>query len=84
MLKWATFWEILLPSLGNVNDYVIYDSISYEIDCSNYQAAYFRESKRSLKSRSDEHKRSFRNGNCDKNEITKHCWEADLNFNWDQ
>ena len=22
MFKWATFWEILLPSSGNVNDYV--------------------------------------------------------------
>ena len=21
---------------------------------------------------------------CDKNEITKHCWEADHNFSWDQ
>ena len=27
---------------------------------------------------------TFRNCNCDKNEITKHCWEADHNFNWDQ
>ena len=84
MLKRATSWEILLPLLGNVNDYVIYDSISYEIDCSNCQAVYFCESKRSLKSRSDEHKGSFRNCNCDKNEIAKHCWEAHLNFNWDQ
>ena len=22
--------------------------------------------------------------NCDKNEIAKHCWEADHNFSWDQ
>ena len=36
------------------------------------------------KSRSDEHKRSVRNYDCDKNEIAKHCWEADHNFNWDQ
>ena len=42
------------------------------------------ESKRSLKSRSDEHKRSVRNCDCDKNEIAEHCWEADHNFNWDQ
>ena len=58
--------------------------IVYEIDCSNCQAVYFSESKRSLKSRSDEHKRSVRNCDCDKNEIAKHCWEADHNFNWDQ
>ena len=45
---------------------------------------YYGESKRSLKSRSDEHKRSVRNCDCDKNEIAKHCWEADHNFNWDQ
>ena len=44
----------------------------------------FGESKRSLKSRSDEHKRSVRNCDCDKNEIAKYCWEADHNFNWDQ
>ena len=60
------------------------NNIVYEIDCSNCQAVYFGESKRSLKSRSDEHKRSVRNCDCDKNEIAKHCWEADHNFNWDQ
>ena len=60
------------------------NNIVYEIDCSNCEAVYFGESKRSLKSRSDEHKRSVRNCNCDKNEIAKHCWEADHNFSWDQ
>ena len=59
-------------------------NIVYEIDFSNCEAVYFGESKRSLKSRSDEHKRSVRNCDCDKNEIAKHCWEADHNFNWDQ
>ena len=57
------------------------NNIVYEIDCSNCEAVYFGESKRSLKSRSDEHKRSVRNGDCDKNEIAKHCWEGDHNFN---
>ena len=28
--------------------------------------------------------RSARNCDCDKNEIAKHCWEADHNFNWGQ
>ena len=60
------------------------NNIVCEIDCKNCQAVYFGESKRSLKSRSDEHKRSLRNCDCDKNEIAKHCWEADHNFNWDQ
>ena len=60
------------------------NNIVYEIDCSNCQAVYFGESKWSLKSHSDEHKRSIRNCNCDKNEIGKHCWEADHNINWDQ
>ena len=45
---------------------------------------YFRESKRFLKSRSDEHKRSVRNCDCEKNETAKKCWEADHNFSWDQ
>ena len=56
------------------------NNIVYEIDCSNCQAVYFGESKWSLKSHSDEHKRSIRNCDCDKNEIAKHGWEADHNF----
>ena len=60
------------------------NNIVYETDCGNSEAFYFGESKRSLKSRSDEHKRSARNCDCDKNEIAKYCWEADHNFNWDQ
>ena len=46
------------------------NNIVYEIDWSNCQAVYFGE--------------STRNCDCDKNEIAKHCWEADHNFNWDQ
>ena len=42
------------------------------------------ESKRSLKSRSEEHKRSVRYCDCEKNEIEKHCWEVDCNFSLDQ
>ena len=45
------------------------NNIVYEVDCSNCQAVYFGESKSSLKSRSDEHKRSTRNCDCDKNKI---------------
>ena len=60
------------------------NNIVYEINCSNCIVVCFSESKRSLKSRSDEHKISVRNWDYDKNEIVKHCWEADHNFNWDQ
>ena len=60
------------------------NNIVCQTDCCNCEAVYFGESKRSLKSRSDEHKRSVRNCDCDENEIAKHCWEADHNFNWDQ
>ena len=56
----------------------------YEIDCSNCEVVYIRESKQPLKSHLHESKRSFRNCNCEKNEIAKHCWEADHNFNWYQ
>ena len=59
------------------------NNIVYDMNCSNWEAVYFGESKRSLKSRSDEHKRSVRNCDCDKNEIAKQYWE-DHNFNWDQ
>ena len=61
------------------------NNIVYEIDCSsNFEAVYLGESKRYLESHSDEHKRFVSNCDCDKNEIAKHCWEADHNFNWDQ
>ena len=56
----------------------------YETDCGNSEAVYFGEFKRSLKSHSDEHQRSVRNCDCDKNEIAKHCWETNHNFSWDQ
>ena len=60
------------------------NNIVYEFDCSNCEVVYFGESKRSLKSRPDEHKRYVWNCDCDKNEIAKHCGEADHNFSWDQ
>ena len=60
------------------------NNIFYEINFSNCQAVYFGESKWPLKSRSDEHKRSIRTCDYDKNQIVKHCWEADHNFNWYQ
>ena len=47
------------------------NKIFYEVHCSNYEVVYFGESKRSLKSRSDEHKRSVRSCDCHKNEIAK-------------
>ena len=59
------------------------NNIIYKIDCSNCKAFYLGESKRSLKSRSDEPKRSVRNCDCEKNETAKYCWE-DHNFRWDQ
>ena len=59
------------------------NNITSETDCSNCEAVYFGESKWSLKSRSDECKRSIRNWNCEKNKIAKHNWETDDNFSWD-
>ena len=60
------------------------NNIVYKIECSSWKAVYFGESKRYLQSRSDEHKRSVRNCDCEKNEIAKHCGEADHNFSWYQ
>ena len=60
------------------------NNIVYEIGCNNCEAVCFGESKWSLKSRSEEHKRSVRNCDCKKYKITKHCWEADQNYSWDQ
>ena len=44
----------------------------------------FRESQRSLKSISDEHKISVKNCDYDKREIAKNCWKADYKFSWDK
>ena len=45
------------------------NNIVYEIDCSDCKTAYFGESERSIKSLSDEHKKSVESCNCGKNEI---------------
>ena len=45
------------------------NNIVHEIDCSNCEAVYLGEPKRSLKLHSDEHKISVRSCDCDKNEI---------------
>ena len=58
------------------------NNIVNESDCSNCEAAYFGESKRSLKYLR-KHKRWFRSCDFEKNEIAKDCWEADYNFSWD-
>ena len=55
------------------------NNIFDEIDCKIWEVVYFRESKRSLKSSSFEHKRSAKNYNCEKNEIVVHYWRV----NWE-
>ena len=55
-----------------------------EVDCSNYEAVYFVVSKRSLKSLSDDCKRSFKNYVREKDETAKHWCETYYNFGWDQ
>ena len=52
-------------------------NIVYEIYCSNCESVCFCKSIWSSKLRSDEHKRSVRNCDCDTNKIAKHCWEID-------
>ena len=60
------------------------NNIIFEIGCSKCDTVYLGESKRSLKSRADEHKRSAENYSCEKNRFAKHCWEEDYNCSWDQ
>ena len=50
-------------------DRVAIENKKYEIDCSNCEAIYLSESKRSLKPRRDKRK----NCDCEHNEIAKHC-----------
>ena len=60
------------------------NNIDYEIDCSNCEAVYLGECKQYLKSSSEEHKRSVRNCDFEKDKTAKNCWEADHNFRWGQ
>ena len=62
----------------------IKNNIANKIDCSDCEEVYFSESKQPLKLRWGEQKRSVQNCDCKKNEIAKHCWEADHNFSWSQ
>ena len=76
ILHWKHFAKLLCKPTDRV---AIEDknNIVFEINCSDWEAVYFIESKRSLNQCSDEHKRSARNCYCEKNEILKHYWEAD-------
>ena len=58
------------------------NSITYKITCNNYRAVYV--FKRFLKSWSDEHKRSVKSDDIEKNEIAKCHREEHHNFNWGQ
>ena len=80
---WSTLRKLLFKSKDRVAT-EDKENIVYEIDFSNCEIFYLGEPKRSWKSCSDEHKISVRNCHCDNNETTKHCWEADRNFSWDQ
>ena len=60
------------------------NNLVYETDSSTCKAFYFGEPKQSLKSRSDEHKRSVKNFDCEKNETAKYCRKTDHNFSWSQ
>lgn len=53
--------------------------IVYEINCSYSEAVFFGKSRRSLKSRSDEHRRFVENF-YNKTEISKYCREEDHYF----
>ena len=48
-----------------------------EVDFGNSKTIYFDQSKLSLKLHSDEHKRSVRNYDCEKNKIVQNWWEED-------
>ena len=93
LIKFSTLKTICVKSFVNLRiellqkDRVaseVKNNIVYEVNCSNREAVYFGESKRSLKSRSNKRKKSVRNCDCGKNEIAKHCWETNHNFSWDQ
>ena len=53
------------------------NNIAYENDCRNCKEVFFGESKRSLKSESDEHEKSVKTCDCENNEIAKHCCDED-------
>ena len=81
----STLYKLLCKSKGRrKTEYNKIATKEKKQDRLNCKPVYFGESKRSLKSRSDKHKRSVRNCDCNKNEIAKHGWEADHNFRRNQ
>ena len=72
----STLKEIYLNSFANLKIQQLQKYKNYviqEIDSSICETVYFGEQEHYLKSCSDEHKRSLRNYDCNKNEIGKHC-----------
>ena len=60
------------------------NNVIYKIPCSDCEAVYISESKRSLAQRSSEHKHAVKNGDTDKNEISDHSWKNDHRFNFEE
>ena len=60
------------------------NNVVYKIPCSDCNAVYIGESKRTLDQRVKEHERAVRNGDIDKNEIADHSWKHDHKFDWNK
>lgn len=60
------------------------NNVVYKIPCSDCNAVYIGESKRTLDQRVKEHERAVRNGDTDKNEIADHSWKHNHRFDWNK
>ena len=56
------------------------NNVVYEIPCKDCDAIYIGETKRQFKQRLQEHRRTVRNGDTNKNEIADHSWTNDHEF----
>ena len=59
------------------------NNVVYKIPCSDCQATYIGETKRSLLTRSKEHLRAVTNRDIEKNELADHSWTHDHRIDWD-
>ena len=79
--------ETLRKQLSKPKDKVPLDdrnNIVYKIPCSDCNASYIGETKRSFSVRKKEHESNVRNGHTETSKVAKHCWSNDHRMNLDE
>ena len=59
------------------------NNIVYKYDCKDCVAVYFRESKRTIAERTEEHTRAVRAADTRRYETADHCWKYNHDLDWE-